>query len=204
MTETKTQFPMIKWAQRKDRLFITINVVHSKKPIVDLTDGKRIKYQGTDGTVNYAFDMELYDEISKEESKYTLESRNIFLNLKKKTSGPYWPRLLKDEKKYHWIEVDWMYFTEEDEEDEATNPNKPGQGFDDMPDMGEMDEDDEPNPPEDNNEEKKEEDKKEEPKEGEKKEEAPKTEDKKEEAPKEEPKEEPKKEEAPKEEQKKE
>ena len=203
MTETKTQFPMIKWAQRKDRLFITINVVHSKKPIVDLTDGKRIKYQGTDGTVNYAFDMELYDEISKEESKYTLESRNIFLNLKKKTSGPYWPRLLKDEKKYHWIEVDWMYFTEEDEEDEATNPNKPGQGFDDMPDMGEMDEDDEPNPPEDNNEEKKEEDKKEEPKEGEKKEEAPKTEDKKEEAPKEEPKEEPKKEEPPKEEPKK-
>ena len=204
MTETKTQFPMIKWAQRKDRLFITINVVHSKKPIVDLTDGKRIKYQGTDGTVNYAFDMELYDEISKEESKYTLESRNIFLNLKKKTSGPYWPRLLKDEKKYHWIEVDWMYFTEEDEEDEATNPNKPGQGFDDMPDMGEMDEDDEPNPPEDNNEEKKEEDKKEEPKEGEKKEEAPKTEDKKEEAPKEEPKQEPKKEEPPKEEPKKE
>ena len=204
MTETKTQFPMIKWAQRKDRLFITINVVHSKKPIVDLTDGKRIKYQGTDGTVNYAFDMELYDEISKDESKYTLESRNIFLNLKKKTSGPYWPRLLKDEKKYHWIEVDWMYFTEEDEEDEATNPNKPGQGFDDMPDMGEMDEDDEPNPPEDNNEEKKEEDKKEEPKEEEKKEEAPKTEDKKEEAPKEEPKEEPKKEEPPKEEPKKE
>ena len=204
MTETKTQFPMIKWAQRKDRLFITINVVHSKKPIVDLTDGKRIKYQGTDGTVNYAFDMELYDEISKDESKYTLESRNILLNLKKKTSGPYWPRVLKDEKKYHWIEEDWMYFTEEDEEDEATNPNKPGQGFDDMPDMGEMDEDDEPNPPEDNNEEKKEEDKKEEPKEGEKKEEAPKTEDKKEEAPKEEPKEEPKKEEPPKEEPKKE
>ena len=205
MTETKTQFPMIKWAQRKDRLFITINVVHSKKPIVDLTDGKRIKYQGTDGTVNYAFDMELYDEISKEESKYTLESRNIFLNLKKKTSGPYWPRLLKDEKKYHWIEVDWMYFTEEDEEDEATNPNKPGQGFDDMPDMGEMDEDDEPNPPEDNNEEKKDEEKKEEaPKEEPKKDEAPKTEDKKEEAPKEEPKEEPKKEEPPKEEPKKE
>ena len=204
MSDSKTQFPIIKWAQRKDRLFITINVVHSKKPIVDLTDGKRIKYQGTDGTVNYSFDIELYDEISKDESKYTLDARNIFLNLKKKTSGPYWPRLLKDEKKYHWIEVDWMYFAEEDEEDEATNPMKPGQGFDDMPDMGEMDEDDEPNPPEDNNEEKKEEDKKEEPKEGEKKEEAPKTEDKKEEAPKEEPKEEPKKEEPPKEEPKKE
>ena len=186
----QNQFPIIKWAQRKDRLFITINVVHSKKPIVDLTDGKRIKYQGTDGTVNYSFDIELYDEISKDESKYTLDARNIFLNLKKKTSGPYWPRLLKDEKKYHWIEVDWMYFAEEDEEDEATNPMKPGQGFDDMPDMGEMDEDDEPNP------ENKEEDKKEEEP---KKEEPPKEEPKKEEAPKEEhveKEEEPKKEEA--------
>ena len=204
MTEAKTQFPMIKWAQRKDRLFITISVVHSKKPIVDLTDGKRIKYQGTDGTVNFAFDIELYDEISKEESKYTLESRNIFLNLKKKTSGPYWPRLLKDEKKYHWIEVDWMYFmyfAEEDEEDEATNPMKPGQGFDDMPDMGEMDEDDEPNAAD---EEKKDEDKKEENKDETKKEEN-KEEPKKEEPKTEEPKkEEPKTEEPKKEEEKKE
>ena len=206
MTESKTQFPILKWAQRKDRLFITISVVHSKKPIVDLTDGKRIKYQGTDGTVNYAFDIELYDEISKEESKYTLESRNIFLNLKKKTSGPYWPRLLKDEKKYHWIEVDWMYFAEEDEEDEATNPMKPGQGFDDMPDMGEMDEDDEPNPPEEEKkeDEKKDEEKKEENKE-EPKQEEPKKEDNKEEPKKEEPKkEEEKKEEPKKEEDKKE
>ena len=201
MTEAKTQFPMIKWAQRKDRLFITISVVHSKKPIVDLTDGKRIKYQGTDGTVNFAFDIELYDEISKEESKYTLESRNIFLNLKKKTSGPYWPRLLKDEKKYHWIEVDWMYFAEEDEEDEATNPMKPGQGFDDMPDMGEMDEDDEPNAAD---EEKKDEDKKEENKDETKKEEN-KEEPKKEEPKTEEPKkEEPKTEEPKKEQEKKE
>ena len=98
MSDSKTKFPIIKWAQRKDKLFITIMVVHSKKPIVDLTDGKRIKYQGTDGNTNYAFDLELYDEIVKEESKYTLDSRNIFLNLKKKTSGPYWPRLNKDEK----------------------------------------------------------------------------------------------------------
>ena len=32
---------------------------------------------------------------------------------------------------------------------------KSGQGFDVIPDMGEMEEDDKPNPPEDNNEEKK-------------------------------------------------
>ena len=80
MSEKKTQNPILKWAQRKDKLFITICVVHSKKPIVDLTDGKRIKYQGTDGSKNYSFDIELYDEIVKDESKYTLDSKNIFLN----------------------------------------------------------------------------------------------------------------------------
>ena len=198
MTDKKTQFPILKWAQRKDKLFITICVVHSKKPIVDLTDGKRIKYQGSDGSITYAFDIELYDEIVKEESKYTLDSRNIFLNLKKKTSGPYWPRLLKDEKKYHWIEVDWMYYAEEDEEDEATQPMKPGQDFDDMPDMGEMDEDDEPDKKDD---EKKEESKKDEEKKDETKTEEPKKEENKAEEPKEK---EPKKEEEKKEEPKKE
>ena len=153
---SKTQFPILKWAQRKDKLFITINVVHSKKPTIEI-EGKKMKYQGTDGNINYAFDIELYDEIDKENSKYTLDARNIFLKLKKKTEGPYWPRLTTDKVKYHWIEVDWTYFTEEDEEEEAKEPNFEGQDFGDM--GGEMDEDDKPDEPQ---EEKKEEEKKDE------------------------------------------
>lgn len=186
MTDQKAKFPILKWAQRKDKLFITICVVHSKKPIVDLTDGKRIKYQGTDGTTNFAFDIELYDEIVKEESKYTLDSRNIFLNLKK-DFRTILAKIIKRRKKYHWIEVDWMYYAEEDEEDEATQPMKPGQDFDDMPDMGEMDEDDEPNP-DNKDEDKKEDDKKEEPKKEDEKRRTQKEDDKKEEPKKEEPK----------------
>ncbi len=153
---SKTQFPILKWAQRKDKLFITINVVHSKKPTIEI-EGKKMKYQGTDGNINYAFDIELYDEIDKENSKYTLDARNIFLKLKKKTEGPYWPRLTTDKVKYHWIEIDWVYFTEEDEEEEAKEPNFEGQDFGDM--GGEMDEDDKPDEPQ---EEKKEEEKKDE------------------------------------------
>ena len=140
MSTQKNQIPIIKWAQRKDRLFITINVVHSKKPILDLTDGKKLKYQGTDGKINYAFELEFYEEILKEGSKYTLDARNVFLNLQKKNPGPYWPRLTKDKKKYHWIEVDWLYFTEEDEENESKQPIKPGQDFDDMAEMDEANE----------------------------------------------------------------
>ena len=137
--QSQTQFPTLKWAQRKDRLYITILVVHTKKPTVDIIDNKKLKYSGTDGEKNYSFEIELYDEILKDESKYNLEARNIFLNLKKKTPGPYWERLTKDTKKNHWIEIDWVYYTEEDEENEAKQPDFNGQDFGDM---GEMDEDD--------------------------------------------------------------
>ncbi len=137
--QSQTQFPTLKWAQRKDRLYITILVVHTKKPTIDIIDNKKLKYSGTDGEKNYSFEIELYDEILKDESKYNLEARNIFLNLKKKTPGPYWERLTKDTKKNHWIEIDWVYYTEEDEENEAKQPEFNGQDFGDM---GEMDEDD--------------------------------------------------------------
>ena len=139
--ESKTQFPILKWAQRKNLLFVTINVVPVKPPTVDIIDGKKLKYTGTDGTNNFAFEIELYDEVVKEESKYTLDSRNAFLNIKKKTSGPHWPRLTKDTVKYQWIQFDWSRYVDEDEENESVSqPNFEGQDFG----AGEMDEDDEP------------------------------------------------------------
>ena len=78
----------------------------------------------------------------KEESKYNLASRNIFLNIKKKSKGPYWPRLTKSEQKLNWLSIDWQYFVDEDEEDEDTNMPRfgneqsfPGFGADDdLPD----------------------------------------------------------------------
>ena len=123
------QFPTLKWAQRKDKLYLTINVVHSKKPTIEIK-GKKMKYEGTDGTKNYSFDIELYDEIDTENSKYTLDTRNIFLNLKKKKEGAYWPRLTSEKVKYHWIEIDWNYFVDdEDEEEEAKEPNFEGKNL---------------------------------------------------------------------------
>ena len=137
--EQKTQFPILKWAQRKGLLFITINVVPVKPPVVDITDGKILKYSGTDGVKNYAFEIELYDEVIKEESKYTLDSRNAFLKIKKKTTGPHWPRLTKDAAKYQWIQIDWASYVDEDEETEENQPDFEGQDFG----TGELDEDDE-------------------------------------------------------------
>ena len=128
---SQKQFPTLKWAQRKDKLYITINVVHSKKPTIEIK-GKKMKYEGTDGTKNYSFEIELYDEIDTENSKYTLDTRNIFLNLKKKKSGDYWPRLTFDKVKFHWIEIDWNYFVDEDEEEEAKEPTFEGKNLNEI------------------------------------------------------------------------
>ena len=143
------QFPVLKWAQRKDKLYLTIKVIHTKKPSIEIK-GKKMKYSGTDGTKNYSFEIELFDEIDVENSKYTLDTRNIFLNLKKKKAGDYWPRLTSEKIKYHWIEIDWNYFVDdEDEEEEAKEPNFEGENLNEI--NGEINEDENNNNNNNNN-----------------------------------------------------
>ena len=110
--------PSIKWAQRKDRLFITIDVVEVKNPEIDIVDGRTLIFRGTDNTRSYGFSLDLYEEVVKEESKFSLAARNIFLNIKKKTKGAYWPRLTKNAQKLNWLQVDWTHYIDEDEEEE--------------------------------------------------------------------------------------
>jgi len=121
-TQSNVTNPIIKWAQRKKKVFVTIDAVEVKNPMIDIVDGKVLKFEGSDNKHKYAFEVELYDEVVKEESKYTLDSRNIFLNIEKKTSGPFWPRLTKENKKVNWIQVDWTHYADEDEEEESDSP----------------------------------------------------------------------------------
>jgi hypothetical protein len=50
--------------------------------------------------------------------------------LKKQERGPYWPRLLKDTKKVHWLKADWNKWKDEDEEVEEDVGQ--GNDFDNM------------------------------------------------------------------------
>ncbi len=121
MQSSAITIPKIKWAQRKEKLFITVDVVGVKNPQIDIIDGKTLKFHGTDETHKYAFEIELFDEVVKEESKFSLDARNIFLNIQKASKGPYWPRLTKDTQKLNWVGIDWTYYIDEDEEDEESN-----------------------------------------------------------------------------------
>ena len=56
--------------------------------------------------------------------------------IKKTEDGPYWPRLLKDSKKVHWLKADWNKWKDEDEEEEveegAAGGGGGGQDFNQM------------------------------------------------------------------------
>lgn len=75
--------------------------------------------------MNYSFELNLLNEVVKEESKFSLETRNIFLNIKKKETGPYWARLTKETGKLNYLQVDWgHYIDEDDEDDEGKDPKR--------------------------------------------------------------------------------
>jgi len=116
--------PPLKWAQRKDKVYITFDLIEVQDPKIDIVEGKFLKFSGSDKNHTYSLDLELYDDILKEDSKYVFATRNIFLNLKKKSKGPYWPRLFKNSSKLNFVNVDWNNYIDEDDEEENTQqPN---------------------------------------------------------------------------------
>ena len=69
---------------------------------------------------DYHLDLEFYAEIDKEESKINHTAKNIEMVLRKKElKEEFWPRLLKDSKKVHFLKTDFDKWVDEDEQDEA-------------------------------------------------------------------------------------
>jgi prostaglandin-E synthase len=119
MDESKPIFPDLKWAQRKDRLFVTIDIPDCEKPVIDLKPEGRLTFNGNIKEKKYQIDLELFADVIIEESKWNLKGRNILLNIyKKDKENEYWPRLTKIKMKHPHIQVDWSKYIEEDEENE--------------------------------------------------------------------------------------
>ena len=76
---------------------------------------QKISFSGTSAkNVNYAVDLELFAEIDVENSKQHHTSRGIdFVLRKKELKVEFWPRLLKDKKRYHFLKTDFDKVCEE-------------------------------------------------------------------------------------------
>jgi len=136
--------PPIRWAQRKDRVFLTVELRDIKNEKVEWLSPSELKFSGTSDGKAYGCTINLFADSNIEESKWNVSGLHMQFNLKKK-EDTFWKRLTKEDKKYTHIAVDWSKWVDEDEEEEEGNKGL-GQdwnpdnmrGFGGMPGMGGM------------------------------------------------------------------
>jgi len=122
--------PEVLWAQRsskedaeKNYIFLTISVpdVPPKSLKLDLKP-TGLTFTGTSESkkTTYHLDIQFYEEVDVENSKTNHSPKNIEMVLrKKKLEEEYWPRLLKDKAKVHFLRTDFDKWVDEDEQNEA-------------------------------------------------------------------------------------
>ncbi|XP_031564026.1 prostaglandin E synthase 3-like [Actinia tenebrosa] len=114
--------PPILWAQRKDRVLVTISLEDCKNPEIKLTETKlTFSSKGGHEQKLYKVELEFYNEVDPKESKQLVGGREIYFDIKKKDEGPFWPRLLKETKKPHYVRVDFNRWRDEDDSDIEDN-----------------------------------------------------------------------------------
>jgi len=116
------QHPPVLWAQRKDKLFVTINVQDCSNPKLKLdktngSDVPQLRFTGKigDGTP-VEVELSLHGEVDQDQARVSVTGRHVVVVIPKKTEG-FWPRLTKD-KQPRFVSVDWGKWVDEDEEAE--------------------------------------------------------------------------------------
>lgn len=77
-----------------------------KEEVIDLTD-TRLVFNGISQNKKYQFDMELFGEVNKEESKWRKTGFHLLFVIQKKEPSAFWPRLTKTKEKNQFIQIDW-------------------------------------------------------------------------------------------------
>ncbi|XP_076908721.1 co-chaperone protein p23-2-like [Bidens hawaiensis] len=113
----KISHPVVLWAQRADKVYLTIALTNAKDISVKCEPNGLFNFSAVgskDETVE--FSLELYGKIQPEGCKTQMGLRNILCTVQKEEKG-WWKRLLKSEKKpASYIKVDWNRWCDEDDE----------------------------------------------------------------------------------------
>ncbi|KAI4193711.1 MAG: hypothetical protein LQ346_003853 [Caloplaca aetnensis] len=150
MSDTQTT-PEVTWAQRssssdpeKNFIYLTIAApdVPKEKLQLDIKPTS-LTFKGSSETkkTTYHLELEFYADIDVENSKTHHTSRDVLLVLRKKElKDEYWPRLLKESKKVHFLKTDFDKWVDEDEQEGAPVDDMMGGmgGGMGMPGMGGM------------------------------------------------------------------
>ncbi|WEW56940.1 p23 chaperone protein wos2 [Emydomyces testavorans] len=134
-----TVCPEVLWAQRSSNTDPAKNILYVSLNVPDVPDSSAklnvtpttVSFTGHSLTKNldYKIDLELFGEIDVENSRTHHSARGVDMVLRKKElKEEYWPRLLKESKKVHFVKTDFDKWVDEDEQHEAPDEdfNFPG------------------------------------------------------------------------------
>lgn len=155
--EPETRNAPVIWAQRQDMVFLTVNVEDCKDAKVDVND-TTFTFKGHKPHENAIYHTEItfYGAVDGAKARRISSDRSIqYVIPKKDTSVSYWPRLMKDNFKPHWLKIDFSKWRDDDESDEEVgggdmnfeemmrNMGGTGgmEGMDDRPDLGDIGDD---------------------------------------------------------------
>ena len=122
----------VKWAQRKDSLYVTISLSDVKDHKIDLT-ADSLTFSGNSSGKSYSLSLKFFKEVETEGSVWNVLPMSIQMKLmKKEKDDDFWPRLLHDKilEKTN-VTVDWDRYVDEDEGDQDFNMDglSGGSGF---------------------------------------------------------------------------
>ncbi len=123
-----SRHPSLKWAQRSDKVFITIDLPDAQDVKLKLEPEGKLFFSATSGAdkIPYEVDLDLFNNVDVNESKASVGLRNVCY-LGKKAENKWWSRLLKQGGKPPvFLKVDWDKWVDEDEETDG----KPGADMD--------------------------------------------------------------------------
>jgi len=126
---TATVHPEVLWAQRssttdpaKNFVYLTLTVpdVSEADLKLDITPTKlTLTGKSLTKKTTYHVELEFFAEIVPEETKKNHTDRDVELVLRKKDlKEEFWPRLLKEKGKVHFLRTDFDKWVDEDEQDE--------------------------------------------------------------------------------------
>ncbi|KAJ8623212.1 hypothetical protein MRB53_031741 [Persea americana] len=137
-----SRHPEVKWAQRLDKVYITLLLPDAKNVKVNLEPDGVFAFSATAGAENHFYELKLnlFDKVNVEESRINTGARSIFCVVEK-AKKVWWNKLLcGDEKTPHYVKVDWDKWVDEDDDDNNGPPNDLDLGGMDFSKLGNMEE----------------------------------------------------------------
>jgi hypothetical protein len=133
----KALTPEVTWAQRsstsdsaKNFIYLTIAAPDVSKSSIKLdVQPTFVNFSGYSDSkkAEYAVKLEFFGEIDPSASHVNHSSRAVEIKLQKKElKEEYWPRLLKDKAKQHYLKTDFDKWVDEDEQDGAADEDLMG------------------------------------------------------------------------------